>query len=79
MAVCDWCGIREAFLVARARRPELRRPELSLCNTCWDQKWSKDDYCSEPMPPPAAVMTPRYLLTPQPRRPAGPYSHPPAQ
>lgn len=44
MAICDWCGIREAGLVAVARHPKNRRPHLFLCQRCWDEKWSHDEY-----------------------------------
>lgn len=52
MAVCDYCGVREAFLLAQARQPKIRRPELRLCNTCWDGKWSRDEYDAAPLPVP---------------------------
>ncbi len=50
MAICDWCGIREAGLVAVARDPKNRRPHLFLCPRCWDDKWSHDDYDAGRMP-----------------------------
>jgi hypothetical protein len=57
MAICDWCGIREAFLVAMAREQKKRRPRLLLCHKCWDVKWSGDDYDAQALPPPPGVVT----------------------
>jgi len=64
MAICDWCGIREAFLVGTAREPETRRPRLLLCNKCWKEKWSSDDYDAEPLPPRPERLKTVHRITP---------------
>ena len=65
MAVCDWCGVREAFLLAKANQPKVRRPELLLCKNCWDGKWSFDDYQVEALSPPSQCVSPMMRLQPK--------------
>lgn len=70
---CNYCGIREACIMAISQEPRKERPRLLLCQKCWEEKWSTSKYQQQPI-----VSDRRCIIPPRPllhRNPAvpGPY------
>ena len=42
--ICDYCGIREACILAISKEPRCERPRLLLCLKCWQDKWENSAY-----------------------------------
>ena len=59
--ICNYCGIREASIMAISMEPRCERPRLHLCLKCWNEKWSVARYVAQPIP-----LEPHLLIPPRP-------------